>query len=60
LTAGSIPEPQIEQTLIELRAFGETMGLPAARLELILGKARKDLFAGEDERPGPPDPLPTP
>ncbi len=52
MTTGSISKEQIEQTMIVLRGFGEFMGIPAARLEDVLDKARKDLFAGKDERPG--------
>jgi len=56
MTAGSLSETQIEQTMIVLRSFGEIMGLPAAALEKVLEKARKDLFAGRDKRPGPGPP----
>jgi len=57
MTAGSIPEVQIEQTMILLRSFGEIMGLSPAVLEKVLDKARADLFAGQDKRPepGPPE-----
>ncbi len=61
MTSGSIAEPQIEQTLIQIRSFGEIMALPAARLEDVLDKARDDLFAGRDQRPViPPEPPITP
>ncbi len=57
MTSGSIGAAQIEQVLILLRAFGEIMGVGGPTLEDVLGKARKDLFAGKDERPViPPEP----
>ena len=57
MTAGSISEAQIEQTMILLRAFGAIMGVQPQKLEKLLEKARKDLFKAADEKPGqgPPE-----
>lgn len=56
MSSGSITEAQIEQILILLRAFGVIMGVPDAALQNVLDKARTDMLAGRDERPGPPGP----
>jgi len=53
---GTLSEVEIERTLIQLRASGSIQGIPDPVLEIILAKARKDLIAGKDERPGPPVP----
>jgi len=52
LTSGSFSEPQIEEVLILLRAFGAIMGLQPLLIENILDEARTALNAGKDKRPG--------
>jgi len=54
--------PERRALLVWLEALGEIMGVPPGQLDVILGKARKELEEEPDAPgpPGPPGPPPTP